>query len=398
MTHETSSEKAAFPWSPVLVLAVATMLMVTSEMLPTAVLAPMSAGLGVDEAETGALVSIWAAVVVIASFPLSRLGRRWPARPVIIVALVILAVSALLTAAAPTYLIALAARILGAAAVGLLWATVNAFVADLVTDRMLGRAVGIVLGGGTLGMVIGTPLGRLLAEASDWRVAFAVLGVLLLVIAAGVRVAVPSVPRRRTAASGASVRGRAGGGMLGIVTALVAVALIGHYGAFTFITRLVEPAASLVPGGMSAVLLMFGVASAVGVAIAARVGENTVRALVVSVAVTGLAVAALVTSSAPVVSVIIVVVWGIGSGAFPPLAQTLILRIAGPERRDFAGALIPVLFNGGIAVGAGAASGLVSVGGPSAVPLPAAAVIVVAAILIGTSARRPVARPSVTVR
>lgn len=56
------------PWPSLIVLGAATWVMVTTEMLPTAVLAPMSLGLGVSEARTAQLVSVWAAVVVIASF------------------------------------------------------------------------------------------------------------------------------------------------------------------------------------------------------------------------------------------------------------------------------------------------------------------------------------------
>lgn len=378
-----------------IVLSFATMLMVTAEMLPTAVLGPMSAGLGVGVAETGALVSIWAAVVVVASFPLSRVARRWRARPVIVVALLALAVSSALTSIAPGFAFAVAVRMLGAAAVGLLWATVNAFVADIVPDRLLGRAIGLVLGGGTLGMVIGTPLGRLLADVSDWRVAFVVLGALLTVVAAAVRATVPSRDRSRPAGPGGSRSAASGGSRLAVVTLLVAVALIGHYGAYTFITRLAEPAAGMLPGGISSVLLVFGIASALGVAAAARVGERTLRGLVVALSATGLAMAALVLGDTPTISIIVVVVWGLGSGAFPPLAQTMILRIAGPERRDFAGALIPVLFNGGIAIGAGAASALVGGASPAAVPIPAAAIVIAAAVALGTVAsgrRRGAAR------
>lgn len=385
MSENSVAQNPVFPWGPVLVLSVATMFMVTAEMLPTAVLAPMSAGLGVGEAETGSLVSIWAAVVVVASFPLSRIARRWRARPVIVAALLALAISSVLTAVALGFAVAVLVRMIGAAAVGLLWATVNAFVADLVPDRLLGRAIGIVLGGGTLGMVIGTPLGRLLADASDWRIAFAVLGALLALAAIAVRATVPLRDRTRIAGSADARPAGRGASRLGVVTVLVAVALIGHYGAYTFITRLAEPAAALLPGGVSSVLLVFGITSALGVAVAARVGERTLRGLVVALVGTGLGLAALAVSAAPVVSVVVVVVWGLGSGAFPPLAQTLILRIAGPERRDFAGALIPVLFNGGIALGAGAASALVGLAGPSALPIPAALVVVVAAVVLSVT-------------
>src|SRR5690606_22768755 len=48
------------PWPALLVLGSATLVMVPGEMLPTAVLGAMSAGLGVTEASTGMLVSLWA--------------------------------------------------------------------------------------------------------------------------------------------------------------------------------------------------------------------------------------------------------------------------------------------------------------------------------------------------
>ena len=47
------------PWPSLLVLGAGTLLMVTAEMLPTAVLEQMSTGLGVAESSTGLLVSMW---------------------------------------------------------------------------------------------------------------------------------------------------------------------------------------------------------------------------------------------------------------------------------------------------------------------------------------------------
>ena len=114
------------PWPSLLVLGAATFVMVTAEMVPTAVLPEMSAGLGVSEAQTGLLVSVWAAVVVIGSFPLVRLTQHLDRRAVIVWSLVVLAVSVAVTALAPAYPIAVAGRLVGALSVGLLWATTNA--------------------------------------------------------------------------------------------------------------------------------------------------------------------------------------------------------------------------------------------------------------------------------
>lgn len=370
------------PWPALLVFGAATLVMVTGEMLPTAVLAPMSAGLGVTDSAAGLLVSIWAAVVVVASFPLVHLVRRVPRTTVIAGSLVAFGVASALTALAPSYGVVVGARTLGAAAVGLLWSTVNAHVADLVPDRLLGRATAVVLGGATLGMVLGTPIGRFVADLAGWRAAFWVLAVASAVAAVLVRLVVPS--GRPQAHAEAGEQAPAGGGSLRpmvLVTVLVALVLVGHYGAFTFITRLGEPADAALPGGMGSVLLAFGLASAAGVALAGKVLGDTRRPLVAATAATAVSLLALGTAGQDRWLVLAAVVaWGVVSGALPPLAQTLILRLAGPAHRTLAGALIPVLFNGGIAIGAAFAAGVVAVGGTGAVVVPSAALVALAAV------------------
>lgn len=372
------------PWPALLVLGTATLVMVTGEMLPTAVLAPMSEDLGVSESATGLLVSLWAAVVVVASFPLVHLARRLPRAGVVAGSLAVFGIAAAATALAPSYAVVLGARTIGAAAVGLLWATVNAHVADLVPDRLLGRATAVVLGGATLGMVLGTPIGRFVADLAGWRAAFWGLAAVSALVALLVRAVVPAAPAAGAAASVAIPMTGTGTGSLRpmiTVTALVAVVLVGHYGAFTFITRLAEPAGAVLPGGIGSVLLLFGIASAAGVVLAGRVLDRTVDALVLATAATAVALLALGLVGDRGAGVLVVVAaWGVASGALPPFAQTLILRLAGPGHRTLAGALIPVLFNGGIAVGAAAAAGLVGVGGVGALTAPAALLVGAAAI------------------
>ncbi|MFC7878546.1 MFS transporter [Isoptericola sp. NPDC057391] len=394
-TPRSPQTSTRLPWPSLVVLGAATFTMVTAEMLPTAVLPQMSAGLGVPESRTGLLVSVWAAVVVVASFPLVRLVAGRDRRAVIAVALLALAASSVATALAPSYAVAVGARLAGAAAVGLLWASANAHVADLVPDRLLARAVAVVLGGATLGMVLGTPLASLVTRAVGWRAAFAGLAALTLLVAVLVRTVVAAAATAAPAPDdappvgldGAPAGGRGAGPMIA-VTAIVGVLLVGHYGAYTYVTRLVEAPAAVVPGGVSALLLVFGLASAVGVALAGRFGTRTSRALALSAAGTALALLGLLVVDAhPVLGVAVLASWGVASGALPPLAQTLILRLGGPERRGTAGALIPVVFNGGIAVGAAGASLVVAGGGALALPVPAAVVVATTTVALVVGAR-----------
>src|SRR4051812_45157040 len=112
---QTSRTSTGLPWPSLVVLGGTTFVMVTGEMLPTAVLPQMSADLGVTQARTGLLVPLWALTVVVAPSPLARLPRRWDRRTVVTGALVVFAAASALTAVAPTYEVAAAGRLLGAA-------------------------------------------------------------------------------------------------------------------------------------------------------------------------------------------------------------------------------------------------------------------------------------------
>lgn len=397
--------------------------MVTGEMLPTAVLPAMSADLDVPHARTGLLVSLWALTVVVATFPLVRLTARFDRRTVVASALVVFAASAVLTALAPTYGVAVGARVAGAAATGLLWAAVNTHTADLVHPSHLARAIAVVLGGATLGTVLGTPLGSVVAQVWDWRGAFVALAVLAVVAAVLVRAVVQAVaapaPARGRDAREAGAAGGGGSGGAGeyagpdadadrdgragaavppgarpslrpvlVVAALVGLVLVGHFAAFTFVTRLVEQPAAGLPGGVSGLLLLFGVASAVGVAVVGRVGDRRPAAtlVVTTVLVAVSFVALLAVGAQPAVAVVVVAAWGVTTGALPPLAQTAILRAAGPEHRATAGTVIPVVLNLGIAVGAALGAAVVDRAGPAALPVPAAAVVLVAAVALAATA------------
>jgi MFS transporter, DHA1 family, inner membrane transport protein len=385
-TRSSPVQPDTLPWPALLTLGAATLVMVTSEMLPTAVLTPMSQGLGVSEPLTGHLVALWALTVVVVSLPLVRLTRRVDRRSLVVAGLVVLAASSLLTALAPSYAVAVGARLIGAAAVGLLWATANAHVADLVPQELLGRAVAVVLAGATLGMVLGTPLARFIADLTSWRVAFAVFAGAALATGLLVHAVVPTRPRTSRVSSDRRDRSRSPFGPTAVVTALVGVLLVGHYGAYTFITRLGEHAATLLPGHMSTLLLGFGLASVAGVLLAGRLSAHTTGGLVVASGATAVALLALTWAERPTYGVITILALGVAGGAVPPLAQTEILRLAGTHHRDLAAALIPVIFNGGIAVGAATASMLVGHAGHSALPLPAASTAALAAVGLGIAA------------
>lgn len=152
--------------------------------------------------------------------------------------------------------------------------------------------------------------------------------------------------------------------------------MTGHFAAYTFITPILTPTGERVPGGVPAVLLLFGLASTVGVALVGRVPVERTRAVlgrVAFVVVAALATTALLGRN-PAADLALVVVWAGVTSAVPALTQTLMLTLGGPELRTTVGAMLPATFNLGIAVGAAVGSAAVDAVGLAWLPLPAALV------------------------
>lgn len=389
------THRSDLPWPSLLVLGAVTFVVVVGEMLPMAVLPQMSSDLGVTEARTGLLVSLWAGVVVVGALPLARLARRWDRRVVVVVAMAVFAASSAWTAVAGSYQGALAARVLGAAACGLLWASVNAHVAAIVPDARLPRAVSVVLVGATLGTVLGVPAANLAADVADWRAGFWAVAALGALVAAVVRLAVvPGLPDARPAPEPTGRRGTGDRDRLRaalLLAGLAGLLMTGHFAAYTFVTPLLGPTGDRVPGGVPALLLLYGVVSAVAVGLVGRVPVERTHAVLTRAGVAVvLALAALAGLGAhPATDIALVVAWAGATAAVPALTQTLLFRIGGAGLRSTVGAIVPVTFNLGIAAGAALGSAVVDGAGLAWLPAPAAGVAAMAAAALVLAGRRP---------
>ncbi|KGM15692.1 hypothetical protein N867_06400, partial [Actinotalea fermentans ATCC 43279 = JCM 9966 = DSM 3133] len=145
------------------------------------------------------------------------------------------------------------------------------------------------------------------------------------------------------------------------VAGLAGLLMTGHFAAYTFVTPLLGPTGDEVPGGVPALLLLYGVVSAVAVGLVGRVPvERTQAVLTRAGAAVVLALAALAGLGAhPVTDVALVVAWAGATAAVPALTQTLLFRIGGAGLRSTIGAIVPVTFNLGIAAGAALGSAVV---------------------------------------
>lgn len=375
---------APFPWIGLIALSATVFLSISSEMIPTGLLPEMSASLGVTPSQIGLLVTVFAFTVVITSAPLTALTARVPRHALMVTILLVLGLSNLLTAVAPTYELVVATRVLGGLAHGLFWAMVPAYSAHLVDREHLARAVSITLAGGTVALVLGVPLGTALGQAVGWRWAFAAIaGALFLGVLAVLRW-LPPVERDTSVHPDAA--SRRDPSILGVALLCVAVAvvMVGNYTLYTFIAPYLIDEIGVPPEYLSLVLFGYGIAGALGLVLTGTVfAKHTGSGLVIALAATAGAVG-LVAVATPVlwVSLAGVVFWGLAFGLVPPLLQTRLLHTASARIRDTASAFYTTAFNVGIGGGALLGALLLDWRGLSALPVANVILVLVGLVLV----------------
>lgn len=352
-TPPPSIERPCRLWPVLAVLTAATMWTVTAEMLPSGLLPAMSRDLGVSESTTGTLVSAWAITIAVVSIPLVRATLRVPRTLLLTVSLASIALMNLLTAVAPDFTTALAGRVMTATAHGLFWALVVSYVASIVTADRLGRALSIVLAGPTIAGLAGLPAAAFLTDLVGWRAVFAGLSAILVLTAAALWLILPHRTASANPAAATGAWDRSARGVL-VVTIAGGLVLVGHFAAFTYITALVTGLGGFGSSAIPALLLVFGIAGGLGIAVSGFASDRFPRAAVS-------ATAALLTlglvlvwlgNGLPAVFIVGLVVWGVAIGAFPPVVQARVLRLSSPAFRPLAGSVVVTASNVGIAAGA----------------------------------------------
>ena len=370
-----AGETRQLPVARLVLLAATTFAAVTTEMLPVGLLPSISAGLGVSESKVGLLVSSYAAVVAVGSIPMAALLERLPRRPVLAVLLASYAVSNAVFAASGSYGLALAARLVAGLAHAAFFAVVVSAAVALVPRPRAGRAVAGVMSGVTVALAVGVPAGTALGTAFGWRWVFAGSAVLLLLLAAAVARllpdARPAAPERQTVMAALGQR------RLAVIAAVIALLMLGHFTAYTYISPLLMHA-GVTRDAVSAVLLGYGAAGLIGLTLAGGVADRHPRtALRLTIGLMAACLVSLGLSHATLPAVITVVIWGMAYGAVPTLTQSAALA-AVPAAPDAGPAVVNAMFNVGISGGALIGARELAAGPVSMLALTGAALVIAA--------------------
>ncbi|GLX08657.1 MFS transporter [Microbispora sp. NBRC 16548] len=344
--HLTTQRRAA--WALV-ALAVGAFTYVTAEVLPIGLLTVMAADLDRSPSETGLLVTGYAAVVVLASLPLTRLTQRVPRRRLLTVTLGVFVAGMLLTAVAPNYPVLLGGRLLVAATQALFWSVATPAAAAMFPPEIRGRAIARMSIGSSLGPVLGVPAGTWLGQQVGWRMAFALAAAVGLVTCVTVATLMPRVGSDgHEPGRGATPDAR----RYALLIVATVIGVGGYLTAYTYITPFLLDFGGFAPAALSPLLLASGIAGVAGTIVVGRLLDRRPRtALVGPLALITCALLTLyVFGALRPVAVVALCVTGMSFSALAAAIASRALQVA-PGSTDIASAGSGSAFNVGIAGG-----------------------------------------------
>lgn len=291
---------------PVAVLAVGSFAMGTDSFVLAGILPNIAGGLHVSTAAAGQTITVFALTYALTAPLLAGITGALPRKPLMLAALGLFVLANLASAAAPTLALLLVARVAAGLGAALYTPNASAAATALVAPARRGRALAMVLGGLTIGTVLGVPVGTAIGQRISWQASLVFVAVVALAALLGILATLPSL------ALPPAVPLRARVALLGDrrVLAIVAVMLLASAASisvYTYIAVVLAHTAHITGTTLGAVLLVWGAGGAVGAfgsgALTDRYGPG--RTLLLAIATLTVTLAAL-TAVTSVVAVFVV--------------------------------------------------------------------------------------------
>ncbi|MFK4296131.1 putative MFS family arabinose efflux permease [Arthrobacter sp. GAS37] len=377
----------------VFVLTAGTFLMQTTEFFIAGLLPELASDLRVSVPRAGLLITVFAVGMIIGSPAMVILTLRLQRRLTLVLSLLLFAVGHVLVAVSPSFEVIFAARFVTACATGAFWS-----VAVVVATRAAGpaagsRALGVVMGGGSLATVVGVPLGAFAGQIAGWRAPFWALAILAAGAAVFIVRFVPHGEPTGATPSLSSEFAALRSGRLWLALASCALIMGGVLATYSYIAPLLTDRAGVPAAMLPWVLCCFGVGALLGNYTGGRLGDHRPYATTITAAVaaTLFLLALCVFSEQALPVVILITLAGFAGFVVNPVAFALAVKFAG-KAPTLASALTTASFNFGIAAGSWAAglalSSAAGETGPPAVGAAIASLTIVSLGVLAASQRR----------
>jgi len=321
------------------------------------------------ESMVGQMVTVFTLCYAVSGPLFSSVLTKLSTKTILLASIIVFTIGNIGTAASESFAVLLLSRAVAGVGAGLYSPTAAAAAAYLVPPEQRGRALSVILGGLSVGTVVGVPLGMLLARAQGWQSALWLLSGVGIVATIGIA---RFMPRLQVDAP-PGIKARLGTLVDRRVTPIVLVSVlfnIASLGLYTYIAPVLRATAGIT--NPTLYLWIWGIGGIIG---AFAIGpfidrsSSTTRVMLVVLAALIVAMAA-ITPAGSVIAVlcVAVAVWGAAGFGSPPPQQHLLLERA-PDRGAVAVAVNASAIYLGSAIGS-SLGGIALQAGVSAAALP----------------------------
>ena len=325
---------------------------VISSLLPA-----ISADTGVTIAQGGYLVLAFALAYAIGAPVLASITGHRDRRVVLGSSMLVFTLGNVIAGLAYSYEQLLVARVVMALAAGLYVATAQATAVAMSEPHHRARAISVIVGGTTVAVAFGAPLGALIAGYAGWRGTFWTIAVVALASSAAIWTMLPAGLKGPKLPLNERLAVITRPGMIPILLTTL-LPLTGAFAVFTYIAPLATRTFGLSAALLPAILFAFGIGAAAGNygggQLADRIGATKTSAWVAGIMTLVLLTVSFMPHLPGVVGdaafLAFMLVWGVIGWALPPAQASRVIKLA-PDAAPLALSLNASALYLGVALG-----------------------------------------------
>ncbi|OCT15447.1 arabinose ABC transporter permease [Paenibacillus pectinilyticus] len=324
---------------------------INTEMGVIGILPQIAEHFNISVSTAGLLVSLFALAVAIAGPILPLLFSGMNRKGVMLMVIGLFIIGNIVSIWAPTFGIALAARIIPAFLHPVYFSVAFTAAAASVSQDQIPKAVGRVFMGVTAGMVIGIPITSFIANVTNLEIAMMFFAIVNAITFLAILFFIPSMPVQQKLSYGTQLSVLKKPALWLAIFSSIFI-LSGMYAVYSFFAEYLESVSGMSGGMISLMLVVFGLTGVIGNLLAGKLLMNHALKTVVIYPVIFGAIYLLVylmgTFTVPMI--ILIALWGVLFTFGLNITQYMITSSA-PEAPDFSNGLFVAFANLGVTIG-----------------------------------------------